>query len=128
MGCARKSHLPIPALPVSAVYPTQPQAEVVLLALLPMKKAIQELSHRRELVEKHSFQLHRVSDTRFLSIGLLSALLFFMGERTDSLWIAFIFKPIPIYVMIAWVLWNAKTTSLYRRLIIIGLFFGSLGM
>lgn len=67
------------------------------------------------------------SDLRFLSIGVVSAILFFIGERTDAHMITFIFKPLPIYCMIIWTQYKAKTSTLYRRLIQIGLFFGSMG-
>lgn len=68
------------------------------------------------------------SDIRFLSIGVLSAILFFIGERTDAYLITFVFKPLPIFCLIAWCQWKAEKPSLYRKLIQIGLFMGSLGM
>lgn len=92
-----------------------------------MTKEVQASTSTSELPHKRNALLHKVSDARFFAVGVLSATMFFMGERTDSVWISFIFKPIPIYVLMAWVQWNAKTPSLFRRLILIGLFFGSLG-
>ena len=68
------------------------------------------------------------SDIRFLSIGVLTAILFFLGERTDAYYITFFFKPIPIFCLIIWSQWKAGKPSLYRKLIQIGLFMGSLGM
>lgn len=67
------------------------------------------------------------ADIRFLSIGVLSAILFFIGERTDAYFITFFFKPLPIFCLIAWCQWKAEKPTLYLRLIQFGLFMGSLG-
>jgi len=77
--------------------------------------------------QRHN-SIHSAADVRFFSIGLLGAILFFLAERTDAHHIAFVFKPIPIFCLIAWIQWNAHSPSIHRRLVQFGLFFGSLGM
>jgi hypothetical protein len=93
-----------------------------------MDSMLKDVPVPTSVAQKRKAVIHSKADRRFFSIGVLGAILFFLAERTDSHTLAFIFKPIPIYCLIGWVQWNAHSPSIHRRLVQIGLFFGSLGM